>query len=91
MVFAVGLLITLSILLLILRLLKLNIKIIFVVIFLVAFVLSAVICVCKPTMHKQFSIDIVDYFVKINDDGTMSTIKQTTKTIIKKENKDLEK
>ena len=45
---------------------------------------TAWILIGSPVMHKQFSIDIVEYLVKINDDGSMSTTKQTTKTIIHK-------
>ena len=43
---------------------------------------TAWIWVEMPVMHKQFSIDIVEYLVKINEDGSMSTTKQTTKTIL---------
>ena len=45
---------------------------------------TACIWVSTPVMHKQFSIDIVEYLVNINDDGSFSTTKQTTKTIIHK-------
>ena len=47
---------------------------------------TAWIWVEMPVMHKQFSIDIVEYLVKINEDGSMSTTKQTTKTILHKNN-----
>ena len=42
---------------------------------------SAWICVKKPQMHKPFSIEAVEYLLKINKDGTMSTTKKTTRTI----------
>ena len=45
---------------------------------------TAWIWIDMPVMHKQFSIDIVEYLVKINEDGSMSTTKQTTKTILHK-------
>ena len=50
-----------------------------------ALLLSGCICVMQPKMHKPFAIDIVEYFIQINDDGSMTTTKQTTKTILKKD------
>lgn len=88
MVFATITIVLLVIAILAVRLLKMNTKGIFIVILTLTVLCSGILCLKKPIMHKQFSIDIVDYFVKINDDGTMTTIKQTTKTILKKENKD---
>lgn len=50
----------------------------------IAVIATFVICAFNPVMHKQFSIDIIDYIVKINDDGTTTTTKQTTRTILQK-------
>ena len=47
-------------------------------------VLSAVVCIIKPVMHKQFSINTIEYLIKINDDGSMTTTKQTTTTVLEK-------
>ena len=47
-------------------------------------VLTIALCVSKPVMHKQFSINPVEYLIKINDDGTMTTTKQTTTTVLEK-------
>ena len=55
-----------------------------VILSIAALVLSGCICVMQPKMHKPFSIDVVEYFIKINDDGSMTTTKQTTKTIFKR-------
>jgi O-antigen/teichoic acid export membrane protein len=50
------------------------------------FLISTVsVCVASPQMHKRFSINIIEYLVKINDDGSMSTTKQTTQTVLKKQ------
>ena len=43
------------------------------------------ICATAPKMHKPFSINIIEYLIKINDDGSMSTTKKTTQTVIKKQ------
>lgn len=74
----------LAVVLVIIKVLNLNIMGISVVILCIALIFTAGICFTKPIMHKQFSIDIVDYLIKFNDDGTMSTTKQTTKTILKR-------
>ena len=46
--------------------------------------LSIVFCIAKPVMHKPFSINTIEYLIKINDDGTMTTTKQTTTTVLEK-------
>lgn len=65
------------------KLYKVNSKIVFLLILLTAFIASAGICVFNPKMHKPFSVDVIEYFVKINDDGSVTTTKQITKTVIK--------
>ncbi len=48
-------------------------------------IITAVLCVMKPTMHKQLSFSVINYIIKFNDDGSMTTLKQTTTTKLKKE------
>ncbi len=45
------------------------------------------ICFIKPVMHKQLSFSVIDYLIKFNDDGSMTTIKQTTTTKLQKEDR----
>ena len=40
----------------------------------------------KPALHKPFSISIIDYIVKFNTDGSITTTKQTTSTVMKEDN-----
>lgn len=40
------------------------------------------ICVEQPVMHKPFSINIIEYLVKFNEDGSITTTKQTTTTVL---------
>ncbi len=47
---------------------------------------TGVICTIQPPMHKQFSISVVDYLLKFNTDGSITTTKQTTTTVIKEGN-----
>ena len=51
----------------------------------IAFAATLAICIAAPVMHKQFSFSIIDYLIKFNDDGSMSTTKQTTQTILHKQ------
>ena len=46
---------------------------------------TVAICVAAPVMHKQLSFSIIDYLIKFNDDGSMSTTRQTTQTILHKQ------
>ncbi|MCQ2739407.1 MAG: hypothetical protein MJ237_04180 [bacterium] len=46
--------------------------------------LSIYICSQKPDMHKPFSMDTVEYLLKKNDDGSMTTTKQVTQTSYRK-------
>jgi len=39
-----------------------------------------------PTMHKPFQINVIEYILKFNDDGSITTTKSTTTTIMKEEN-----
>ena len=41
------------------------------------------VCSAQPDMHKPFSVNTIEYLFKINKDGSMTTTKQTTQTVIK--------
>jgi len=43
------------------------------------------ICIQKPIMHKNFSISIIDYLIKFDTDGSITTTKETTTTTIKED------
>jgi len=45
------------------------------------------VCAVKPVMHKQMSFSVIDYLIKFNDDGSMTTVKQTTTTKLQKEDR----
>jgi len=51
----------------------------------IAFIATVGICISTPKMHKQFAFSIIDYLIKFNDDGSMSTTKQTTQTLLQKQ------
>ena len=81
---AIIIIIAIAVLFFIFKLLKFGMKIMTTVVLVVAVILTISLCVASPKMHKQFSIDIVDYIIKFNDDGTATTTKQTTRTIMQK-------
>lgn len=71
---------------------KFNLKGFGIIISIFCLIISGWICFSLPKMHKPFSIDIIEYLIKINDDGSMTTTKQVTKTIIKQDaNEDIKK
>lgn len=39
--------------------------------------------VTNPKMHKMFSVSVIDYLIKFNDDGSITTTKQITTTEVK--------
>ena len=68
----------------ILKFLNMNLRTIIIVIICISAIATIGLCIKKPDMHKQVSIDIVDFLFKRNDDGSITTTKQTTRTIIQK-------
>lgn len=44
------------------------------------------ICSEKPEMHKPFSLNTIEYLFKINKDGSVTTTKQITQTVIREGN-----
>lgn len=57
-----------------------------IILFAAAICITAGICISQPVMHKPFSINIIEYLIKFNDDGSVSTTKQTTTTVLEEKN-----
>lgn len=55
----------------------------FIIFTLVLVIATGFIIVQKPVMHKAFSLSVIDYLIKFNTDGSVTTTKQTTTTQIK--------
>lgn len=53
--------------------------VILIIIFTVSF------CIVKPKMHKTFQLNIIEYVLKFNNDGSMTTTKQVTTTNLKRD------
>ena len=63
--------------------LKLSLRIISFVLIALVVCFTVGVCTIKPDMHKPFNFNVIEYLVKINDDGSVSTTKQTTTTVLK--------
>jgi len=67
--------------------LSLSIKIIGLGILVILTVFTIWICSEQPKMHKPFSMDTIEYLFKINKDGSLTTTKQITRTVVTEGNK----
>lgn len=52
----------------------------FIIIGTLLVIATGIVLISKPVMHKQFNVSVIDYLIKFNDEGSMTTIKQTTTT-----------
>ena len=62
-----------------------SLKLIGLAILILLAVFTKWICSEKPDMHKPFSMDTSEYLFKINKDGSMTTTKQVTRTVLKEQ------
>lgn len=78
-----GIIAAIVIMILIVKLIKFGLKIVFFFILAIAISVTIWICMIQPEMHNPFSVNTIEYLFKINKDGSMTTTKQVTETIIK--------
>lgn len=78
-----GIVVAIIVLILLFKLIKFGLKMI--LFFILAVVVSVTIWICfaQPDMHEPFSVNTIEYLFKINKDGSMTTTKQVTETVIK--------
>lgn len=50
-------------------------------------VLTVALCISNPKMHKPFQLNIIEYILKINADGSVTSTKSVTTTVIKQEDR----
>ena len=81
-----GIVVAIILAILLIKLIKFGLKI--VLFFILAVVVSVTLWICfaQPEMHNPFSINTIEYLFKINKDGSMTTTKQVTETVIKGDN-----
>ena len=58
-------------------------RVMLIVLLLILGVLTLFYAVKPPVMHKPFQLNIIEYILKFNDDGSVTTTKSTTTTIMK--------
>lgn len=79
----VGIIAAVIIAILIIKLVKFGLKMVLFFILAIALSVTVWICVAQPDMHDPFSVNTIEYLFKINKDGSMTTTKQVTETVIK--------
>lgn len=81
-----GIVVAIIIAILLIKLIKFGLKIVLFFILAVAVSVTIWICFAQPDMHEPFSVNTIEYLFKINKDGSMTTTKQVTETVIKEQN-----
>ncbi len=79
----IGIVVAIIIAILLIKLIKFGLKMVLFVVLAAVVSLTLWICIAQPNMHEPFSVNTVEYLFKINKDGSMTTTKQVTETVIK--------
>ena len=77
-----GIIVAIIAAILLIKLIKFGLKIVLFVILTIAVAITLWICFAQPDMHEPFSVNTIEYLFKINKDGSMTTTKQITETVI---------
>ena len=79
----IALAIIIILIVLLINVVKIGIKIALFIVLAIAVAGTIYVCTQQPDMHKAFSIDTIEYLLKINKDGSITTTKQVTQTVQK--------
>ncbi len=82
----VGIIVALVAMILLFKIIKFGLKVVFLAILAIAVSLTIWICIAQPDMHDPFSLNTIEYLLKLNKDGSVTTTKQVTETVIKENN-----
>lgn len=82
-----GIVVAIIVAILLIKLIKFGLKMVLFFILAIAVSVTIWICVVQPDMHEPFSVNTIEYLFKINKDGSMTTTKQVTETVIKDKTK----
>lgn len=77
-----GIVVAIIVAILLIKLIKFGLKMVLFFILAIVVSLTLWICFAQPDMHEPFSINTIEYLFKINKDGSMTTTKQVTETVI---------
>lgn len=78
-----GIVVAIIVAILLIKLIKFGLKMVLFFILAIAVSVTIWICFAQPDMHEPFSVNTIEYLFKINKDGSMTTTKQITETVIK--------
>ncbi len=81
-----GIVVAIIVAILLIKLIKFGLKMVLFFILAVIVSLTIWICFAQPDMHEPFSVNTIEYLFKINKDGSVTTTKQVTETVIKDKN-----
>ena len=79
----VGIIVAIVVAIILIKIIKFGLKMVLFFILAVAVSVTIWICFAQPEMHNPFSVNTIEYLFKINKDGSMTTTKQVTETVIK--------
>jgi hypothetical protein len=79
----IGIIVAILAAVLLIKIIKFGIKVVLLTILAIILSVTIWICVAQPDMHDPFSVNTIEYLFKINKDGSMTTTKQVTQTVIK--------
>lgn len=80
-----GIVVVIVAFLVIKSILSFTLKVIGLGILILAAAFTIWICSEKPELHKPVSLNTIEYLLKINKDGSMTTTKQVTQTVYRQE------
>jgi len=78
----VGIAVAIIIAIILIKLIKFGLKMVLFFVLAVVVSLTLWICFAQPDMHEPFSVNTIEYLFKINKDGSMTTTKQVTETVV---------
>ena len=79
----VGIIVAIVVAIILIKIIKFGLKMVLFFILAVAVSVTIWICFAQPDMHNPLSVNTIEYLFKINKDGSMTTTKQVTETVIK--------
>ena len=79
----IGIIVAIVVAILLIKLIKFGLKMVLFFILVIAISVTVWICIAQPDMHEPFSVNTIEYLFKVNKDGSITTTKQVTETVVK--------
>ena len=83
----IGIIVVVLAAVLLIKLIKFGLKMVLFLVLAIVVSITIWICIATPEMHEPFSVNTIEYLFKINKDGSLTTTKQVTETVIKNDGK----